>query len=163
MKINDDVSNEVKWHRASDGSEISFDDIAKVINDHKDHTVHVGSDSHHSRVFSKKFVFSTTICLYLQGKGGFYFFYRNTPRIKYKSLSLRLTEEVRRSIEAADGLKGIIENRKITIHVDVNRDTKFKSGKFSPMFKSWVESLGYEYVQKPDSWASTGVADRHAK
>ena len=40
---------------------------------------------------------------------------------------------------------------------------KFKSGKYSPMFKSWVESLGYEYVQKPDSWASTGVADRHAK
>ena len=163
MKTDDVPINDVRWHRASDGSEISFDDIIKVINDHKEHTVHVGTDSHNSKMLSRRFVFSTTICLYLQGKGGFYFFYRNTSKIKYKSLADRLTEEVHRSISIANNIRNIIDNRKITIHADVNKDIKFKSGKYSPMFKSWVESLGYEYVQKPDSWASTGVADRHAK
>ena len=88
MKTSDDANNKVRWHRASDGSEISFDEIIKSINEHNNHTVHVGTDSHNSRMFSQKFVFSTTVCLYLQGKGGFYFFYRNTSKIKYKSLVL---------------------------------------------------------------------------
>ena len=163
MKTSDDANNKVRWHRASDGSEISFDEIIKSINEHNNHTVHVGTDSHNSRMFSQKFVFSTTVCLYLQGKGGFYFFYRNTSKIKYKSLADRLTEEVDRSIDIANKIRNVIDNKTISIHVDVNKDAKFKSGKYSPMFKSWVESLGYEYVQKPDSWASSGVADRHAK
>jgi len=162
MKTNDDVDN-VTWHRSSNGTEISFDNIVKEIDAHKAYTIHVGTDSHHSRIFSRKFIFSTTICLYLEGKGGFYFFYKKTPKIKYSSLADRLTAEVNRSVSVANKIQSLISNRQISVHVDVNKDVKFKSGKFCPMFKSWVESLGFVYIPKPDSWASTGVADRHAK
>jgi predicted RNase H-related nuclease YkuK (DUF458 family) len=162
MKPNDDI-DKTTWHRASNNSEISFDDIIKEIEAHRNHTIHVGTDSHHSRMLSRRFIFSTTICLYLEGKGGFYFFYRKTPKIKYTSLAARLTAEVNRSVNVANQIQELISNRQISVHVDVNKDVKFKSGKFCPMFKSWVESLGFVYIPKPDSWASTGVADRHAK
>ena len=151
------------WRRSYDGSNISLNDIISIIKQKIDYTVHVGTDSHNSRSVRDRYVFSSTICLYLEGKGGFYFFCRDVPDIKYSSLSGRLTEEVNRSLAVSNSIRKVLANRKIAVHVDVNKDTKFKSGKFSSIFKSWVMSSGYSYVQKPDSWASCCVADRHAK
>ena len=96
-----------------------------------------------------------------------YFIYKDfCPSKKFKFLSLKVTEETRRSIETAEiliydyGLR--VED--IEIHIDVsplymNNGTS----KFSEMLKGYVKGFGLECRLKPEAWASQSVADRHSK
>ena len=49
-----------------------------------------------------------------------------------------------------------------TVHCDSNTDPKAKSSEHTRMLIGYIQSMGYEYLVKPDAWA-TFVADRHSR
>jgi predicted RNase H-related nuclease YkuK (DUF458 family) len=125
----------------------------------KEHEVHVGADSH---VIGSKLILAVAICLYRPGKGGTYFFCRNVqPRRTNKNLGLRLSSEVAASISVADSLA--LSAQLITVHADVSANPRHKSFQYSQQICSFIKGMGYTCKIKPESWASSSVADLHAK
>jgi predicted RNase H-related nuclease YkuK (DUF458 family) len=72
-----------------------------------------------------------------------------------------MMQEVCFSIEAAEELKSVV-NRDPKIHLDVNTEVTATS-KFSGRLANYVKSMGYEPMVKPESWASSSIADKKAR
>jgi predicted RNase H-related nuclease YkuK (DUF458 family) len=51
----------------------------------------------------------------------------------------------------------------LKVHIDANIDERFASSNYAGMLVGLVEGHGFSVVLKPDSWASTTVADRVVK
>ena len=78
-------------------------------------------------------------------------------------LHSRIMEEATQSINLAHSVSLSVKSKKIYVHSDTNTDTRYPTSKFTKSIKNWVKSMGFGFLCKPDSWASSGVADRHAK
>ena len=130
-----------------------------------DHTeIHVGSDSHKRKGCPGEWLFANVVCLYTPGKSGTYFYRRVIVKRNYKDdLYSRIMEEASQSISLANNIAQLIKTKKIYVHSDTNTDFRYPTAKFTNIIKNWVLSCGFDFVCKPDSWASSGVADRHAK
>ena len=130
-----------------------------------DHTeIHVGSDSHKRKGCPGEWLFANVICLYTPGKSGTYFYRRIIVTKNYKDdLYSRIMEEANQSISLANNISESIKTKKIYVHSDTNTDQRYPTSKFTKAIKNWVLSCGHGFFCKPDSWASSGVADRHAK
>mgnify|MGYP001462771047 CR=1 FL=1 len=157
--------NNKKW-RSGSGKNVDFNHIFTKIKNHsfKNNKIFIGSDSYITR---KKICFVTAVCLLTKNKGGNYFFYKEmVPLTQYRTLSVRITEEVRRSIELAENFINIgnVLPEMIELHLDVSSPNK-KNGtsKFSDMLTGYVQGYGIACKLKPDAWASQSVADRHSK
>lgn len=122
--------------------------------------VHVGTDSQQNGLFTE---YVTVIAVLNPGKGGRAFYSsERVPRIR--SLRERLLKEVWRSVEVALELSGILtESDNMTVHVDANPDTKFKSSAYVKELTSMVVSQGFKAVLKPDAWAAGHIADHVVK
>ena len=72
-------------------------------------------------------------------------------------------EEATQSINLATNVFSLVKTKKIYVHSDTNTDMQYPTAKFTKAIKNWVKSCGFGFLCKPDSWASSGVADRHAK
>lgn len=121
--------------------------------------VYVGTDSHS---YGTKWIFATVICCHTPGRGGRFF----TKRVEYqkeqfKTLPDRLLQEAHLSIEAAQEIENSL-GRKPQIHIDVSKKGS-ASSKFHSIIFSYVSGMGYAVTSKPDSWASSCVADRQAR
>ena len=155
----------LNWHTGS-GTVLSFDEIINILkicikNGGK---IFVGSDSF---IANKKVNFATAICIHGDKKGGRYFFIKEgVPKFSYKTLIVRITEEVKRSLDIANLLTeeyGINSN-KIELHLDISaKDMKNGTSKYSDMLYGYVNGAGFACKIKPYAWASQSVADRHSK
>ena len=144
-------------------------DTSEIIDllEQSDHTeIHVGSDSHKRKGHPGEWLFANVICLYTPGKSGSgtYFYRRVVVKKNYRlDLYSRIMEEANQSIDLACSVAAIITSKKIYVHADTNTDDRYPTAKFTNTIKNWVLSCGFNFLCKPDSWASSGVADRHAK
>ena len=71
---------------------------------------------------------------------------------------LRLNNEVKQSIEAAEALLDVVDHNKLSVHVDLSSRKKDMSNKIHSMAMGWVSGLSLTALAKPDSWAASAVA-----
>lgn len=148
------------WFDGS-GNTVEFSEILEYILSKKDtHEIHIGSDS---QPYYSYVVFATTICLYLPGRGATYYVSREKSKSKaFKNLGLRLQHESELAIFVANKIRDALSLEKITIHADISPNPVNKSFKYVKPIQSFIQSMGFECIIKPDSWAAW-VADKHAK
>ena len=142
------------------GNFYTFKEITKKVHTLiPEHEVHVGADSH---VIGSKLILAVAICLYRPGNGGIYFFCRDIKaRMSNRNLQFRLNNEVAASISVAEKLA--LQNRLITVHADISANPAHKSFQYTKQLCSFIKGMGYLFKIKPESWASSSVADSHAK
>jgi predicted RNase H-related nuclease YkuK (DUF458 family) len=125
----------------------------------KEVEVFVGSDSH---CLGGQWVFATVICAYRQGRGGRFVYLRETRKISdFKHLQQRLTEETMRSLAVANEIKEEF-GRDPEVHLDLS-STIHKSSKYAKDLTSMVSAYGFRCQVKPNSWASSTLADKSAR
>jgi len=140
-----------------------YNEIRKEIQESPaDSSIYIGTDS---KVFSSKgeamVAFVTVIILhYGSSKGAKIFKSHRTDRY-YGQIRQRLMTEVTDAIEAGLAIADDIEDRAFEIHLDINRDTRYKSSDLVKEATGYVlGTLGFEPKLKPDSFAASSVADR---
>jgi predicted RNase H-related nuclease YkuK (DUF458 family) len=148
------------WFSGS-GNTCTYEEILDSILKNKiDHEIHVGCDSQSSKDGT---VFAVAICLYLPKAGAIYFVTRkNVTAKKYKHMGVRLQHESELAISLASDIRDIIGIDSITVHADVSPNPINKSFKYSTGIQSFIKSMGFKCLIKPDSWAAW-VADKHAR
>jgi len=144
-----------KW-RNYDGHKSIDPEI--YIKEHKEDLFFIGTDSQN---YSKKqrCVFTTVLIAYKMHKGGSVITHRHVvPFMNH--LRQRLLMEAMLSLEVAWFLdKRIPRDSIVGIHLDVNRNLKFKSGLYKDELVGLVMAQGFRALVKPDSWAASSVAD----
>ena len=143
----------------------TFKEIESIVSKHSyNNKIFIGSDSFLTK---KRTCFVTAICLLTKDKGGRYFLYKDYLKTnQFNILSVRITEEVRRSIELAEYFMNSysILPQDIELHLDVSPfGTKNGTSKFSDMLKGYVQGYGFGCKLKPNAWASQTVSDKHSK
>jgi len=122
--------------------------------------VHVGCDSQQHGL---KTEFVSVIVLLNPGKGGRVFWSRERVD-RISSLRERLLKEVWLSVEVALQLSAVLsEDVEISVHVDANPNTKFKSSCIVKEMVGMVVGQGFTALTKPESWVATHVADHVVK
>ena len=153
--------NKLTWCDA-DSSVVTLERVLDSVKASKDSCeIHVGCDSHFVK---DKCVFAIVVAMYEYGKGGTYFFARlKVSRRLFMNMKLRLLKEVELALTLADLLSVFLKRENLNVHLDINPDKRFKSSQVFTPATSWVKSLGYQCIVKPDSWASSWLADAYAK
>lgn len=156
------------WFDPLTGNSFEIEKIIQKIQARKTCTVHVGTDSHRSKPIKKKnekpgYTFATVICMYEPGRGADYYCRRFSKPQEYESLRQRIIDEVSESIDVSLMLIEMVPDIQISVHADVNSDPRFKTSSYLPQVRSWIQSTGFKFLCKPHSWASSDVADKHAK
>ena len=159
-----DLLFQKNWTSGS-GKSRTFEQINETVSKHsKNNKIFIGSDSFLTK---NRTCFVTAVCLLNENSGNKYYFYKDyVPTKKYKMLSVRITEEVRRSIEIAEYFMNShnIAPNDIELHLDVSPfSANNGTSRFSDMLKGHVQGYGFECRLKPNAWASQSVADRHSK
>ena len=153
----------MNW-KNSTGNEFTFEQILNVIKKFPNSQIHVGTDSHYK---SGKLIFATVIAIYDPGKCSRYFFQRRFENKIFndrKNLSVRLLQEVQSSIETASIIReSLIEEHNISVHADISANSKNGSNVVYEPAKRWIQGMGFECKMKPLAWASSSIADLHAK
>jgi len=155
------------WFDPVSGNPCDIGHIIARIASKNSYTVHVGTDSH--RVKSKEhagvmgYMFATVICLYEPGKGADYYCRRHFRPTKYDSLRLRINDEVSESVDVSLMLMEQLPACQISVHADINSDPRYKTNSYLQGVRAWIQSIGFKFLCKPHAWASSGVADKHAK
>ena len=128
----------------------------------KKNNIYIGADSQER---GDKIIIATAVIVYNHNKGGTYFYNREILNAKYfKSLRQRLMYEIQKSTETAICLMELDELcDKFSVHIDINSDNRFKSSIVLKEAKSYILSQGFECETKPNSWASSCVADKLTK
>lgn len=153
-----------RWTSGS-GDVHTFQNVVMEVSDHaKNNKIFIGSDSFLTK---KRTCFVTAVCLLTKNKGGRYFLYKDYLKTnQFNILSVRITEEVRRSIELAEYFMNShnILPQEIELHLDVSPfGAKNGTSKFSEMLRGYVQGYGFGCKLKPNAWASQTVADKHSK
>ena len=169
------IPTEVTFHSYTYGDLTIYevcDKLLEFYNKHKDATDHIeiaiGGDSQNKT--DTKMV--TVIVIYAEGKGGISFNF--TEHISLvESVREKLNIETGRSLFTAETLIDILENDSkydniylncpISIHVDAGNSSKGKTKDLISSVVGWVKATGFDCVIKPDSYASSSVADKLSK
>ena len=157
---NVDVSN-LTWCNA--GSKVvDLSEIIEFVEKNKKLAeIHVGCDSHYIK---DRCIFAVVVAVYEPRKGGTYFFARKkVDRKLIPNMKMRLLKEAEIAIELANIINTSVDLKKTYVHLDINPDKRFKSSQVFTSATSWVKSQGYDCIVKPDSWASSWLADAYAK
>lgn len=152
---------------------LNYDEIAEKITDkikqypHDTFSIMIGTDSQN---FDKTKIVLVIVLEHLH-KGGIFFY--NTSRInRIDNIRQKLFTETQLSLECAEELFNAFDrnyektgfdysNIKFVIHVDAGENGKTKS--VIPEIVAWVNSMGYDCVTKPNSYAASTVADKYSK
>ncbi len=118
--------------------------------------IYVGCDS---KVRGSRVKYSTVVCLWDVGHGVSEI-YKNEVIPAPPDSYTRLWNEVTRAVDTAEYLK---ELGKITVHVDINSNPKFRSHQLYDASIGLITSLGFEGAGKPFSWAASCGAHRHCQ
>ena len=127
----------------------------------------VGTDSQN---FDETKIVSV-VAVTCEGHGGIFFY--EIERIKRISdVRAKLTEETARSLDIMTKLVDVLEredfkelrdNSALAIHVDAGWSEKGKTKELIPMLVGWIKACGYDCKVKPDSFASSCIADKLSK
>ena len=150
-----------RWFRG-DGKPADLSQIYEEILKSAPNTeIYVGTDSDPSK---KKVAFVTGVVIRYPGSGANYYWSRRyIDSSTFFSLGHRLELEMTDSIVVATLLREQTGREKITIHADCSTDPKNASFEFLNRITSYAKGMGFVPVAKPDSWAASAVADKHAK
>lgn len=161
MKEKEKVSNRFDYPPFAEWVWKSYD-RAKTINldawieSNRHKMIFIGTDS---QTYGQKCIFTTCLIAYEMGRGGAVILHSDkTP--KFDSLRQRLLMEAFRSLDTAWYVNPRIpENSKIAIHLDVNENLRYKSAQYKEELVGMIVSQGFDASWKPNSWASSSVAD----
>lgn len=166
---------ETKMFKRGNGTSVTFNEMIEIIADYiatapnYEYEITVGTDSQSN---SRTKVVEV-ICVHRVGDGGIFFYYIEYVD-KIRALKTKIIEETSRSINNAAGLIDNVSVKLIDYDIDIdNLNIHFQIhcdighyGKTAALIKeitTWVESLGYEAVIKPESYAASGVANKFSK
>ena len=159
--MNDFDVEKLTWMTPSSNKTSIKDILTKIRQKNPNDQVHIGCDSHFQK---NKCIFAVVIAIYRPGNGGTFFFSRKRmDRDKLYNMNLRLLKEVEYSLKVADYIAGNLMIDDISVHVDINPNNNYKSSSVFTPATSWVKSQGYKCLYKPYSWASSWLADSHAR
>lgn len=144
--------------------EVSYDNFIKELKrlDKKGLDLYVGTDS---QVIKNKICIVTCICFYKHGISENQIFYiKNRINSQmYPTLRSRILFEAYKSLEVALELDPMIRG-KLTVHLDIGTDLKKnKTAKFRKELEMLFVSQGFGCEVKPNSWASSAIADKFTK
>lgn len=144
-------------------SEFDYQEIRKAIDDSPTNSsVYIGSDS---KVFSKHgkqmVAFVTVIIIHFGTSKGAKIYKSHRTDLYYGQIRTRLMSEVTDVIAAGLEIADSIGERGFEIHLDINRDERYKSSMIMKEAIGYVlGTFGIEPKLKPDSFAASSVADR---
>jgi predicted RNase H-related nuclease YkuK (DUF458 family) len=145
-----------KWKNYDETKVVSIKDF---VEEHIHSDFYIGTDSQNYKKKKGCCTFTTALVAYNKGKGGSVILHSDTTGYM-QHLRQRLLIEAMRSLESAWFLSSLLpEDRVITIHLDVNENTKYKSSKYKDELVGMVMAQGFKCAHKPYSWAASGVAD----
>lgn len=155
---------ELTWHNAS-GVHVTSEEITQIISDHvaSGGRIFIGCDSN---VVGTCCTYATAIVLYNENerRGGRYFFNRNRTQIALRSsLRARLMAEADMSIMLGLELQEEFPESRIEIHLDVSQRKENLSNGVADQVAGYAKAAGFECKLKPESWASSCVADEHTR
>ena len=150
--------------RTFEDAEVSYDDFVKIMQslDEEGLDVYIGTDS---QVIKNKISIATCICFYKRGiaKNRVFYIKKRVSEKRYPTLRARMLFEAYTSLEAALEVDPFFEGN-LTVHLDIGSNFKInKTAKFSKELQMLVESQGFGCEIKPNSWASSSVADKYTK
>lgn len=150
--------------RTFENAEISYEDFINKLKSlsKKGLDVYVGADS---QVIKDKISIATCVCFYKRGipENHIYYIKKRIPRDRYPTLRARMLFEAYCSLEVALDVDPYVEGELI-VHLDVGSDfKKNKTAKFSKELQILVKSQGFGCEIKPNSWASSSIADKYTK
>ena len=152
-----------KTWKNSSGSTFKLQEVISVIEKFPNAQIHIGTDSHFK---TGHLIFASVIAIHQPGICARYFFKRtkNTSKKEKTPLQLRLMREVQYSLEVADQVRKIVgKRREICVHADISENKKNRSNIVCEQAKNWIIGMGFDFKLKPISWASSSIADLHAK
>jgi predicted RNase H-related nuclease YkuK (DUF458 family) len=124
--------------------------------------IFVGADSMYR---NDKCVFACTIAMHdaKQKIAKYYFRKERDYSTLYSKLSEKINKEVDLALTAALEIRDNIPNADIEVHVDIGKKKKNSTRFLVNQIRGWVTGLGFVCCIKPDSWASSDIADWHTK
>jgi predicted RNase H-related nuclease YkuK (DUF458 family) len=147
-----------------DGSQIRNEDFCKTVNDLIDRgsNVYVGTDS---MLRGGNCIFATVIAFHNNEKNIATYYYKKfrSTNPEYKNLKSKITAEVNLSVQAACRVTAYSPNTKVEVHVDIGLNKENKTRVMMPTVTGWITAMGFGLKVKPDSWASSSIADNHTK
>ena len=124
--------------------------------------VYIGTDS---QVIKDMISIVTCVCLYKHGirENKIFYIKNKVKRERYPTLRSRIVFEAHRSLAAALEISPLVTGP-LTIHLDIGSDLKKnKTAKFQKELKMLFTSQGFNCEVKPNSWASSSIADKFTK
>lgn len=124
--------------------------------------LYIGTDS---QLIKTELSIATCLCFYKAGRKESRIFYIKelVDANLFSSLRSKILKETLKSIEIAIDLDYLFNNN-ITLHLDVGSDSKrSKTAKFENELQILVKAQGFGCEIKPNSWASSSIADRISK
>jgi predicted RNase H-related nuclease YkuK (DUF458 family) len=146
------------------GDEISYSDFAKLVKELEAEglSLYIGTDS---QEFYNTVTVATCIAFYKPGTGrsSIFYFRDKISKKSVPNLRSRMTMEAFQSVQVAIEM-GDLYNGEIEVHLDIGYSEKrSKTFLFKNELEQLVESQGYKCEIKPNSWASSTIADRLSK
>ena len=124
--------------------------------------IFVGADSMYR---NDRCVFACAIALHdaNQKIAKYYFKKERDYSSKYKDLTVKINKEVDLAVTTALYIREKIPDSNIEIHVDIGKKKKNSTRFLVNQIRGWVTGLGFVCCIKPNSWASSDIADWHTK
>jgi predicted RNase H-related nuclease YkuK (DUF458 family) len=155
--------------------DIEVEDLGAYVRDYiiknKDVTIFVGTDSEQYRKHTQ---FATCVMLYHEGKGAHYVFRKFSAeddkgrKTKIKDLFSRMFAEMMHSYEVAEYLEPILagyynkrdgDMKLVTVDVDVNPSSRWKSNVAHAAVTGFLRGERYKCRTKPYAWSASCAAD----
>lgn len=125
--------------------------------DENNFNIYIGTDS---KIVKDQVVLVSAICFHKPGASGRIFYLKEkVSRKKCNTLRTRMLLEAYRSLEVAMIIDEYYVNH-LEIHLDIGSTIKSKTSAYEQELTNLIVSQGYNCVIKPDSWASSSVADK---
>lgn len=159
-----------KWFTAS-GEHIFWSQICNnvtyVANHDPDHQVIIGCDSHTTKPNT---VYVIAICLIssIEPYKRVYYYGKlidSTPPGLYAKVFKEADSAVQTALSVKEYSSLTRSNPNLIIHLDLSPPNgNHATSKYSKHLTSFIKSLGFSNVEiKPNSWASSSIADKHTK
>lgn len=144
------------------GENFSLDQFLQSLTWHNDKgfNVYIGTDS---KINKDNIFLVSVICFHKEGitgeSGKIFSIKEDIARKLYPTLRSRMLLEANKSLEIAMALDGHVKGR-MEIHLDIGDTIKSKTSAYEKELQTLVISQGFNCEIKPNSWASSSVADK---
>ena len=124
--------------------------------------VYVGTDS---MARGSSCIFVTVVAFHNNDQKIAKYYYKKFKAInpEYMNLKNKINEEVNLSVQAAQKINEFSPGTPIELHVDIGKNKENKTRVMMSTVAGWVTGMGYDLKIKPESWASSSIADNHTK